>query len=29
VAYELMKQTVHRLRERLEQSQLAPLPPAA
>jgi uncharacterized protein len=29
VAYALMEQTVHRLRRRLEQSQLAPLPPAA
>jgi uncharacterized protein len=29
IAYELMKQTIHRLRQRLEQSQLAPLPPAA
>ena len=29
IACELMEQTVHRLRQRLEQSQLAPLPPAA
>jgi carbon monoxide dehydrogenase subunit G len=29
IACELMERTVHRLRQRLEQSQLAPMPPAA
>jgi len=29
IACELMEQTVHRLRRRLEQSQLVPMPPAA
>jgi carbon monoxide dehydrogenase subunit G len=29
IACELMERTVHRLRQRLEQSQLVPLPPAA
>ena len=29
IAYDLMEQTVHRLRQRLEQSRLSPLPPAA
>jgi carbon monoxide dehydrogenase subunit G len=29
IACELMERTVHRLRQRLEQSQVAPMPPAA
>jgi len=29
IACELMEQTVHRLRQRLEQSRLVPMPPAA